>query len=264
RDSRLDRDVAIKILPESFTHDADRIARLEREARILASLNHPHIGAIYGLEQTAVGPALVLELVDGPTLAERLAQGPLPIADALRIAMPIAEALDAAHGRGIIHRDIKPSNIKIAPAVKLLDFGLAKDAERPSDEGSPAAAGFRAAHGLSAPGAVMGTVAYMSPEQARGESADARSDLFAFGAVLYEMVTGRLAFADGTGATIDDNRRAAPSPVPPRMVNPQVPRALERVIARLLDARPDARYQSASALRADLVRVAGGVRGQQR
>ncbi len=178
RDRQLDRDVAIKILPPLFTKDSDRLARFEREAKILAALNHPHIGAIYGLERVDGAPALVLELVEGPTLAERLSQGALSVKDALGIAMQVADALEAAHRQGIIHRDLKPSNIKVTDSglVKLLDFGLAKGVEH--DEGRQASVAVTPSATTSTPGAIMGTAAYMSPEQARGESVDARSDLF--------------------------------------------------------------------------------------
>ena len=191
RDTRLGREVAIKILPETLMRDAERSSRFEREARLLASLNHPHIGAIYGLEDTGELRALVLELIAGPTLAERIAKGPLPVPEALSIARQVAEALESAHGKGIIHRDLKPANIKLATSgeVKVLDFGLAK-----------AMAGDAAASDLShAPtittddtraGVVLGTPAYMSPEQARGRPLDKRTDIWAFGCVLYEMLTG--------------------------------------------------------------------------
>ena len=192
RDSKLERDVAIKVLPGALTSDADRLARFQREARVLASLNHAHIAAIYGVEDTAGVPALVLELVEGETLAERLAKGPLAPAGALNVARQIADALDAAHEVGVIHRDLKPANIKITPAgtVKVLDFGLAKVTE--------ASASGLLTSGLSHEGLILGTAAYMSPEQARGLAVDKRTDIWAFGCVLYEMLTGRQAFAGTT------------------------------------------------------------------
>ena len=201
-DSKLDRDIAIKILPRAFMGDTDRLARFEREARVLASLNHPHIGAIYGLETIDGTPALVLELVDGETLADRIAAGPLPVADALTIAAQIAEALDAAHARGIIHRDLKPANIKITPAgrVKVLDFGLARAADGPASHLDSSHSPTLAAGGTGG-GVILGTVAYMSPEQARGKVVDKRTDIWAFGCVLYELLTGRCAF---TGETASD------------------------------------------------------------
>ena len=197
RDSKLGRDVAIKILPPQFTTDSDRRVRFEREARILATLNHPNIAAIYGLEDPA---ALILELVEGQTLAERLANckgSGLETRDALEIARQVADALAAAHDKGIVHRDLKPANIKITPAgqVKVLDFGLAKATLIADADVSPSPTvtveGTRA-------GMILGTAAYMSPEQARGKVVDARTDIWAFGCVLFEMLTGRPAFAKET------------------------------------------------------------------
>jgi eukaryotic-like serine/threonine-protein kinase len=197
-DTRLKRDVALKILPESFATDADRLARFQREAEVLASLNHPNIAAIYGIEESQGTRALVMELVEGPTLADRIAQGPIPVDEALPIARQIAEALEAAHEQGIIHRDLKPANIKVRPdgTVKVLDFGLAKALE-PAGAMSPSAT---ASPTITSPammtgvGVLLGTAAYMSPEQARGKVVDKRSDIWAFGCVLYEMLTGRSAF----------------------------------------------------------------------
>jgi Tol biopolymer transport system component len=197
RDAKLGRDVAIKILPEQFATDRERVARFEREARTLASLNHPHIAQIYGLEQSGNTTALVMELVDGDDLSQRIAQGPIPLDDALTIARQIADALDAAHGQGIVHRDLKPANIKVKDdgTVKVLDFGLAK----PGATGATGAAGATGATitspAMSMPGVILGTAAYMAPEQAKGRPVDKRADIWAFGCVLYEMVTGRRAFA---------------------------------------------------------------------
>jgi Tol biopolymer transport system component len=206
RDTRLNRDVAIKILPEAFAEDPERLARFQREAQVLASLNHPHIAHIHGLEEAGTGRALVLELVEGETLADRIAQGPFPLEEALEIARQIALALEAAHARGIVHRDLKPANVKLTPegTVKVLDFGLAKaltgDASSPEVTHSPTltAAATQA-------GVVIGTAAYMSPEQARGRSVDRRADIWAFGAVLYEMLSGRKAFE---GETVSDTLAA--------------------------------------------------------
>src|SRR6267378_5348983 len=195
RDTKLGRDVAIKILPEVFTSNPERLARFEREARMLAALNHPHIGAIYGVEDAESVHALVLELVEGDTLGERLRRGPLPLTDALAIARQIAEALESAHERGIIHRDLKPANVKITPdgTVKVLDFGLAKAASYDGVgfdlEQSPTIT-----VGATSAGAILGTAAYMSPEQARGKVVDKRTDIWAFGCVLYELLTGKQAF----------------------------------------------------------------------
>jgi serine/threonine protein kinase len=255
RDRQLDRDVAIKILPSLFTNDSDRLARFEREAKILAALNHPHIGAIYGLEHVDGVPALVLELVEGPTLAERLSQGALTVKDALGIATQIADALEAAHRQGIIHRDLKPSNIKVTDSglVKLLDFGLAKGIEH--DERRKVSGAVMPSATTSRPGAIMGTAAYMSPEQARGESVDARSDLFSLGAVVYEMVTGRPAFSGATASAI---LRAILNDAPssPRTVNPSIPVSLERLVMRLLAKDRSRRPHRASDVHSDLQRLA--------
>ena len=185
RDTKLDRDVALKVLPEAFTSDPDRLARFEREAKILASMNHPNIAAIHGLEESDGIRALVLELVEGPTLAERIAQGPIPLDEALPIARQIAEALEAAHERGVIHRDLKPANVKVKAdgMVKVLDFGLAKafqpDASDPNLSASPTISLTAAATQM---GMVIGTAAYMAPEQASGKTVDKRADVWAFGA----------------------------------------------------------------------------------
>ena len=208
RDTKLGRDVAIKILPSHFTADPERRSRFAREARLLATLNHPHIGAIYGLEETDGVAALVLELVEGPTLADRLTRGALPISEALAIARQIAEALDAAHQKGIVHRDLKPANIVLQGApdgtsnevrAKVVDFGLAKtfDVGRPGDpsEGPP-----ESLDG-TADGRILGTAAYMSPQQARGQAVDKRTDIWAFGCVLFEMLTGKQPFE---GETVSD------------------------------------------------------------
>jgi hypothetical protein len=220
RDTTLGRDVALKMLPTSFAADPERLGRFEREARLLAALNHPNIAAIYGVQkadsssgsgQTTVR-ALILELVEGETLGGRVARGPVPVAEALRIARQIAEALEAAHEKGIIHRDLKPANITVTPegVVKVLDFGLAKvfgaEGAGPDLSQSPTvtATAVRA-------GVIMGTVAYMSPEQARGQPVDKRTDIWAFGCVLYEMLTGRPAFpGDDVSDTIAGILRGDP------------------------------------------------------
>ena len=222
RDTKLDRDVALKVLPEAFTSDPDRLARFEREAKVLASLNHPNIGGIYGLEESDGVKALVLELVEGPTLADRIAQGPIPVDEALPIAKQIAEALEAAHEAGVIHRDLKPANIKVREdgTVKVLDFGLAKALA--GDAGSNPSESPTMTAAATAGGVVMGTAAYMSPEQAKGKPVDTRCDVWGFGCVLYEIVTGRRAFAgESVSETIaavlagDVDLDALPSDVPP-------------------------------------------------
>jgi eukaryotic-like serine/threonine-protein kinase len=200
-DTKLGRDVAIKILPEVFTSDPERLARFEREARMLAALNHPHIGAIYGVEDAESVHALVLELVEGDTLGERLRRGSLHLTDALAIACQIAEALESAHEHGIIHRDLKPGNVKITEDgnVKVLDFGLAKAAPKGGVgfdlEQSPTIT-----VDATFAGAILGTAAYMSPEQARGKAVDKQTDIWAFGCVLYEVLAGYRAFSGDTAS----------------------------------------------------------------
>ena len=193
-DTKLNRQVALKILPEAFATDPDRLARFQREAQVLASLNHPGIAAIYGIEEQDDTRALVLELVEGPTLADRIAQGPIPVDEALPIAKQIAEALEAAHEAGVIHRDLKPANIKVREdgTVKVLDFGLAKALD-PSPTADPSQSPTLTAAATQM-GVIMGTAAYMSPEQARGKPVDKRADIWSFGVVLYEMLTGQRAF----------------------------------------------------------------------
>ena len=199
RDTKLNRDVALKILQPAVTGDPDSLARFRREARILASLNHPHIAAIYGVEDAAGTTALILELVEGPTLADRIADGPMPLADVLLIAGQIAEALEAAHEQGVIHRDLKPANIKVRPdgMVKVLDFGLAKALDPPAPSGERAR---RPTQSSTPTGFILGTAAYMSPEQVRGSTVDRRTDLWAFGVVLYEMLTGSRLFKGTTAS----------------------------------------------------------------
>ncbi|HEV2177692.1 MAG TPA: protein kinase [Terriglobia bacterium] len=259
RDTKLGRDVALKVLPEAFAADAERMARFQREAQVLASLNHPHIAAIYGLEDSSSARALVMELVEGPTLAERLSvappsrrQGPevgkmpaLQFDEALAIAKQIAEALEAAHERGIIHRDLKPANIKITPegAVKVLDFGLAK-ALNPQDSttnlnqaNSPTLSAAATQAGL-----ILGTAAYMSPEQAKGKSVDRRADIWAFGCVLYEMLTGRQAFE---GETISDVLAAVIRAEPDwATVPPNTPASIRKLTQRCLQKDPKQRLQA--------------------
>src|SRR6202162_125915 len=194
-DTKLARDVAIKVLPANFVNDPERLSRFQREARMLAALNHANIATIYGLEQSSEVTCLVMELVSGETLAERVKAGPLPIEEALKIAVQIAEALEAAHEKSIIHRDLKPANVKVTPEgkVKVLDFGLAKaysgDAMNEDIGNSPTLS-----RGATMQGVILGTAAYMSPEQARGKACDKRTDIWAFGCVVYELLTGKQAF----------------------------------------------------------------------
>ena len=201
RDTKLNRDVALKVLPDLFASDADRLARFTREAQTLASLNHPNIAHIHGLEESGGVRALVMELVEGEDLSQRIARGAITLDEALPIAKQIAEALEAAHEQGIIHRDLKPANIKVRSdgTVKVLDFGLAKamDPARASNSSADALANSPTitSPAMTEIGMILGTAAYMSPEQARGRTVDRRADIWAFGAVLFEMLTGVRAFA---------------------------------------------------------------------
>jgi Tol biopolymer transport system component len=250
-DARLGRDVAIKILPADMSNDPGCRVRFEREARLLAALNHPHIATIFGVEDAAVPSgstcAIVMELVDGPTLSERLAKGPLPPQEALVIASQIVDALDAAHGKGIVHRDLKPANIKVTPSgvVKVLDFGLATvaadSAEAERDQ----------THSLlTRSGAVIGTASYMSPEQVRGQAADRRSDIWAFGCVLFEMLTGTRAFA---GATIADIMAATLDREPDWSTLPaSAPQSVRLLLRRCFEKDLERRLADISAARADL------------
>ena len=194
-DTKLKREVAIKVLPEQFTQDPQRLARFEREAEVLASLDHPNIGQIYGIEEAGQTKALVLQLIEGPTLADKIAQGPIPVEETLKIALQIAEGLEAAHEKGVIHRDLKPANIKVNPEgqVKILDFGLAKALETEAPDSSLSQSP-TLTNAATQAGVILGTAAYMSPEQAKGKPVDKRADIFAFVAVLYEMLTGKMAF----------------------------------------------------------------------
>jgi Tol biopolymer transport system component len=236
RDTRLNRDVAIKVLPELFAADSDRLARFKREAHVLASLNHPHIAAIYGIEDHAQGTALVLELVDGPTLADRIARGPIPVDEALAIAGQIAEALEAAHEHGVVHRDLKPANIKLTAddKVKVLDFGLAKgtgngEHDVPNLSMSPTIT----SPAMTLGGVILGTAAYMSPEQAKGKPVDKRSDVWGFGCVLFEMLTGARAFE---GEDVSDTLAAILRAEPNWMLLPaNVPNSVVLLLRRCLD-----------------------------
>ncbi len=284
RDTKLNRDVALKVLPDSFAHDADRLARFTREAQTLASLNHPHIAAIYGLEESnpsagsgqAGVRALVMELVEGDDLSQRIARGAIPLDEALPIAKQIAEALEAAHEQGIIHRDLKPANIKVRPdgTVKVLDFGLAKALDPPSRNASagqaPAAAS--SANAMNSPtittpamtqaGMILGTAAYMSPEQARGKTVDKRTDVWAFGAVLYEMLAGVRPFA-GEDAT--EMIAAVVKSTPDWSALPaDVPRPLVTLIQRCLEKDRKARVGDIAVARfllADMATLGASIPG---
>jgi serine/threonine protein kinase/Tfp pilus assembly protein PilF len=258
RDTRLERTVAIKVLPAHLSSDPDRRERFDREARAISSLNHPHICILHDVGHQDGTSYLVMEFLEGETLADRLTKGPLPIDQVLRYAIEIADALDAAHAASIVHRDLKPANIFVTKRgqTKVLDFGLAKLAQD-----NPAAAltveGNAATLDdarLTSPGTAVGTVAYMSPEQARGENLDAQSDLFSFGVVLYEMATGRPAFTGRTTAVIF-NEILNKTPTSPARVNPEVPPKLDEVIDRCLEKDRELRYHSAADIRADLKRL---------
>jgi serine/threonine protein kinase len=257
RDTRLDRTVAIKVLPEAFAADAERLVRFRREAKVLASLNHPHIAAIYGLEESGGIEAIVLELVEGETLAERLARGPLPPDEGLEIARQIAEALEAAHERGIVHRDLKPANIKLTPGgqAKVLDFGLAKalvgDVSSPDISTSPTLTAAATQAGVA-----LGTAAYMSPEQARGKAVDKRADVWAFGAVLYEMLTGRHPFS---GETVSDILASVLKSDPDWTALPATtPAAIRRLLRRCLQKDPRQRLHDIGDARIELEEAAEG------
>ena len=246
-DTQLNRDVALKILPEAFATDPDRLARFQREARVLASLNHPGIAAIYGIEEQDDTRALVLELVEGPTLADRISKGPIPLDEALPIAKQIAEALEAAHEAGVIHRDLKPANIKVREdgTVKVLDFGLAKALD-PNPTGDPSQSPTLTAAATQM-GVIMGTAAYMSPEQARGKPVDRRSDIWSFGAVLYEMLTAERLFGGrdvsetlGAVLRLDPDWDALPDDAPPH---------LSALLERCLQKEPRQRLHHAADIR---------------
>ncbi len=250
RDTRLGRDVAIKVLPEAFASDPDRLSRFEREARMLASLNHPHIASIYGFEESGGVRALVLELVEGQTVGELAGKEGIALRDALTIASQIAEALEAAHARGIIHRDLKPANVKVTPggAVKVLDFGLAKAWTEESDQSlsQPPTVTATVAH----EGALLGTAAYMSPEQARGRAVDMRTDVWAFGCVLYEMLSGRRAFP---GDTLSDTLASILEREPDWKALPSAtPARIRDLLRRCLQKDADKRLRDLGDARRDI------------
>ena len=252
-DTTLHRDVALKVLPDAFAEDSERLARFQREAQVLASLNHPNIAAIYGLETSGDTRALVLELVEGPTLQDRIAKGPIPLDEALPIARQIAEALEAAHEQGIIHRDLKPANVKVKDdgTVKVLDFGLAKalgpDLSDTEAANSPTMTMTAAATKM---GVIMGTAAYMSPEQAVGKTADKRSDLWSFGVVLFEMLTGRTLF---TGETVSHVLAEVLKTDPDWTTLPATtPALIRRLLRRCLERNPKQRLPDAAMVRLEI------------
>jgi serine/threonine-protein kinase len=265
QDARLGRAVAIKVLPEALAVDGERIARLEREARVLASLNHPHIAALYGFEEANSRQFLVMELVEGDTLADRLARGAIPVDESLRIARQIVEALEAAHEKGVVHRDLKPANIKITPEdrVKVLDFGLAR-LQEPDDPDKPSSLTHSPTLSVMATqaGIILGTAGYMSPEQAKGAAVDHRSDLFSFGVVLYEILTGRRAFQADTAAETmaavlmrDPDLAALPSGLNPR---------LTELLRRCFEKNPRQRWHASGDVRAELEAIIAAPRATTR
>jgi len=247
-DSKLGRSIAIKLLPEAFSHDAERVARFGREARILASLNHPNIAALYGLEESGERKFLVMELVEGETVAERIKRGPIPLAEALTIAVHIAEALEAAHEKGIIHRDLKPANVKITPEgrVKVLDFGLAKAYASDGANADPSNSPTLSAAATHA-GVILGTAAYMAPEQAKGKTVDRLADIWAFGVVLYEMLAGKQLFHGENVTEIlagvlkgEPDWQALPAETPP---------SVRVLLRRCLQKDPKQRFRDAGDIR---------------
>src|SRR6266481_136242 len=243
-DARLDRTVAIKVLPASFSADRDRLQRFAQEARAAAALNHPNILSIFDIGDENGAPYVVSELLEGETLRDRLRSGPISSRKTIDYAVQVARGLSAAHEKGIVHRDLKPENLFLTNdgRMKILDFGLAK-LTRPEIESGSADA--PTMHAATEPGLVMGTVGYMSPEQVRGKAADQRSDIFAFGAILYEMVSGKRAFH---GETSVETMSAILKQDPPELAetNRSVPPALERIVRHCLEKNPDERFQSAS------------------
>jgi Tol biopolymer transport system component/predicted Ser/Thr protein kinase len=253
KDSKLKREVALKVLPAEVANDRERLARFQREAEVLASLNHPHIAQVYGIEDHA----LVMELVEGEDLAQRIARGPIPIDDALPIAKQIAEALEAAHEQGIIHRDLKPANVKVRPdgTVKVLDFGLAKALDPRSGLGAPGSGEIANSPTITTPamtmhGMILGTAAYMAPEQAKGRVVDKRADIWAFGCVLYEMLSGRRAFM-GEDAT-DTIAEVLKSTINYNALPPAIPGGARRLIDRCLQRDPKRRLRDIGDARAEI------------
>jgi len=262
RDTRLGRGVALKMLPDVFARDPERVARFDREAKVLASLNHANIAALHGLELADSKSFLVMELVEGETVADRIERGPIPVAEALKIAHQIADALESAHEKGIVHRDLKPANIKVTPEgkVKVLDFGLAKALAVAPDPGDIMTSPTISMAATNA-GVILGTAPYMSPEQAKGAKADQRSDIFSFGCVLYEMLCGHRSFqGDSVSEVIASVLAREPNlAMLPANLNPK----LTDLLRRRLEKDPKRRWQAIGDVRVEIDAISADPHGLQ-